>query len=263
MSALRVASIACVLLAVNRAEADDWKPTLVYETGPSYVLQNDGEYGATGTRYNANDVGQRDNLVRTSRTSIELAIGRHTVILLYAPFELQTQVALSNDLQFRDELFVAGTVVDHRYLFEGYRASYLYRTIARSDVSLDLGGSVQIRNAAVAFTAVDGSQRAVQNDIGVVGAAKLRLGYRPSELLWSALEVDAFSTFGLVGGVKGAIYDAQLAVGHPIGRGIDLFLGARLVGGGADVESKQIYNWANFLSFTAGARIELDALLRR
>ncbi|MEP6863464.1 MAG: hypothetical protein ABJE66_22760 [Deltaproteobacteria bacterium] len=48
-----------------------------------------------------------------------------------------------------------------------------------------------------------------------------------------------------------------------IGRGIDLFSGARLVGGGADVESKQIYNWANFLSFTAGARIAFDDLLRR
>lgn len=243
------------------AHADTWKPTVVHETGPGYVLQNDGEYGATGTRYDADEVGQRDNLARLSRTSVELAIGRHTAILLYAPFELRTQVTLDRDLQFRDELFTAGTVVDHRYLFDGYRASYLYRVIDGKRLSLELGGSVQIRNAEVAFTATDGSQRADQDDIGVVGAAKARLWYRPSKQLWSALEVDGFSTFGLVGDVKGAIYDAQLTVGHPVGRGIDLFLGARLLGGGADVESKQIYNWANFITFTAGARIALDDLL--
>lgn len=256
---LRLFSLVLALPGVARS--DPWKPTVVYETGPAYVLQNDGEYGATGTRYDAEEVGQRDNLARVSRTSLELAIGRHTAVLLYAPFELRTQVTLARDLQFRDELFAAGTVVDHRYLFDGYRASYLYRVIDGESLSLDLGVSVQIRNAEVAFTATNGSQRADEDDIGVVGAAKARLWYRPSGQLWSALEVDGFSTFGLVGNVKGAIYDAQLTIGHPVGRGIDLFLGARLLGGGADVESQQIYNWGNFLSFTAGARIALDDLL--
>jgi hypothetical protein len=263
MSSTRVTLVVASLLVVAApATASDWKPTFVYETGPAYVIQNDGEYGATGTRYDADDVAQQDNLVRVSRTSAELAIGNHTLILLYAPFELRTQATLRRDLQFRDELFATGTVVDHRYLFDGYRASYLYRVLDRAPLSLEIGGSVQIRNAEVAFTATDGSQRADEDDIGFVGAAKVRLWYRPSEQqLWGALEADGFSTFGLVGDVKGAIYDVQLMVGHPVGRGIDLFLGARLLGGGADVESKQIYNWGNFLSFTAGARIALDDLV--
>jgi hypothetical protein len=258
---LRFLSIVTALALPAVARSETWKPTVVYETGPAYVVQNDGEYGALGTRYDADEVGQRDNLARISRTSLELAIGRHTAVLLYAPFELRTQVTLSRDLQFRDERFAVGTVVDHRYLFDGYRASYMYRVVNRRYLSLELGGSLQIRNAEVAFTAVDGSQRADEDDIGVVGAAKARLWYRPSDQLWSALEVDAFSTFGLVSGVKGAIYDAQLTIGHPVARGVDLFVGARLLGGGADVESKQIYNWGNFLSFTAGARIALDDLL--
>jgi len=249
--------------AVAQRGPQPWlRPTLVYEAGPAYVAQNDGEYGATGTRYDADDVGQRDNLVVTSRTSLELAIRRHTIILLYAPFELRTQLELDRDLQFRDELFVAGTVVDHRYLFEGYRASYLYRIIDGPRLSLDAGGSLQIRNADVAFAAADGSRRAHQDDIGLVGAAKLRLWWRPCpDRPWAALEADGFSTFGLLSNVKGAIYDTQLMVGYPVARGVDLTLGARLLGGGADVESKQIYNWANFISITAGARIALDDLL--
>ncbi len=237
--------------------------TLVYEAGPSYVAQNDGEYGATGTRYDADDVGQRDNLVVTTRTSLELAIRRHTIILLYAPFELRTQVELDRDLQFRDARFMAGTIVDHRYLFEGYRASYLYRVIEGRQFALEAGASLQIRNADVAFAAADGSQRAHQDDIGLVGAAKLRLRWRSRpDRLWAAFEADGFSTFGLLSNVKGAIYDTQLVVGVPVARGIDLFLGARLVGGGADVQSKQIYNWANFISFTAGVRVGLGDLLR-
>lgn len=250
-------------VALAQAPAERWlRPTVVYETGPSYVAQNDGEYGALGTRYAASDVGQRANLVRTSRTSVELAHGRHAVILLYAPFELRTQVTLARDLQFREARFAAGTVVDHRYLFDGYRASYLYRVLAGAPLELELGGSLQIRNADVAFTAGDGSLRANQDDIGFVPAVKARLWWRPSpEATWAALEADGLSTFGLVSGTKGALYDAQLTVGHPIGRGVELFLGARLLGGGADVASKQIYNWANFLSFTAGARVALDELL--
>jgi hypothetical protein len=236
-------------------------PTLVYETGPSYIIQNDGEYGATGTRYNADDVGQRDNLVVTSRTSLEFARGRHTFILLYAPFEVRTQVELDTDLQFRDELFTTGTVVDHRYLFDGYRASYLYRVLETPSLALEVGGSLQIRSADVAFTSADGTRRSHESDIGLVGAAKVRLWWHPTpEGPWAGLEADGFSTFGL-SSVKGAIYDTQLMVGYPVVRGLDLYLGARLLGGGADVPSQEIYNWGNFVSFTAGARVGIKDLL--
>ncbi|MBL9018920.1 MAG: hypothetical protein JNL83_32330 [Myxococcales bacterium] len=239
------------------------RPTLVFETGLAYVAQNDGRYGATGTAFEAKDVGQQDNLARVSRASIEVASGRHTAILLYAPFQLTTVVTLDSDLQFRDQLFAAGSVVQHRYLFDGYRASYLYRVLDRARVKLEIGGSLQIRNADVAFTSGDGTRQANQSDIGLVFAAKARLWWKPNRDrgAWAALEADALSTFGLIDGVSGGIYDLGLAVGHPIGRGVDLMLVTRLLGGGATVESQNIDNWANFISFTAGARISLDRLL--
>ncbi|MCX5745095.1 MAG: hypothetical protein NT062_21625 [Proteobacteria bacterium] len=134
--------------------------------------------------------------------------------------------------------------------------------MASGPVTLEVGGSLQIRNADVAFRAADGSRRDDQSDIGLVGAAKARLWYRPHPVgAWAGLEADGFSTFGLVSGVRGAIYDVQLMFGHPVGRGIDVVLGARLLGGGADVASKDIYNWANFVAFTAGVRVSLDTLL--
>ena len=239
------------------------RPSLVYEIGPAAILQNDGRYGETGTPYEASDVGQKDNLVNVSRTSIELAAGRHTVLFLYAPFQVTTEARLADDLQFRDERFTAGTVVRHRYLFDGYRTSYLYRLLSSRGLHWELGASLQVRNADVAFTSLPGDQRAHQDDIGLVFAAKTRLWYRPTPTsLWALLDADGFSTFGLVDGVSGGIYDVALTAGQPIGRGVSITLNARLVGGGADVESQQIYNWANFVSFTAGLRIELDTLVR-
>lgn len=238
------------------------RATIAYETGPAYIAQNDGEYGAMGTRYSADDVGQKANLLLSQRTSLELSYGRHSAILLYAPFEASTEVALPRDLQFRDTLFLAGTVVQHRYLFDGYRGSYLYRFLDRGGLTLEAGGSLQIRNAEVAFRSLDGAQRAAENDIGLVFAAKARLRYQPPcGSWWGGVEADGFSTFGLVPGVRGAIYDVQVLAGHPVARGIDVMLGARLLGGGANVESRDLYNWANFIAFTAGVRVSLDTLL--
>lgn len=264
---LLTTATACSLLAVRATVTHADTPltaTVVHEAGPAAILQNDGEYGANGTRYSAADVGQRKNLLVSQRTSVELARGRHRLILLYAPFEVTTEVTLDRPLQFRDTNFAAGSVVSHRYLFDGYRASYLYRAVDRGAFKLEVGGSVQIRNAEVAFRTVDGTQRDAENDIGVVGAAKARLWYQPSaQSSWAALEFDGLSTFGLLSNVRGGIYDAQLMAGYPVARSVDLFLGARLLGGGADVKSKDLYNWANFVAFTVGVRVSLDELLGR
>ncbi len=264
---LLATATACGLLAVRASVTHADTPltaTVVHEAGPAAILQNDGEYGANGTRYNAGDVGQRKNLVVSQRTSVEVARGRHRLIFLYAPFEVTTEVTLGRALQFRDTNFAAGSVVAHRYLFDGYRASYLYRAVDRGAFKLEVGGSVQIRNAEVAFRTVDGTLRDAENDIGLVGAAKVRGWYQPQALgSWAALEFDGLSTFGLLSNVRGGIYDAQLMAGYPVARSVDLFVGARLLGGGADVKSKDIYNWANFVAFTLGVRVSLDELFGR
>lgn len=235
--------------------------TFVYETGPAYVVENTGRYGADGTRYSAAEVGQRQNLYRVERSSLELSAGRHRVILAYLPFELDTQVQLAHDLVFRDTRFPAGTIVDHRYLFDGYRASYLYQVLEHP-LELAIGGTFQVRNADVAFVSADGTLRADEANIGPVFAFKARLAWQPATRgPWAMVDADGFSTFGLIGSVRGAIYDVQLAIGHPVARGVDLFLGARLYGGGAKVPSREIDNWGNYLLFTAGARITLDRLV--
>lgn len=254
--------LASVLVPAAASATPRVAPRLIlsHEAGPAYVAQNDGRYGASGTPYDAADVGQQDTLAITRRTSVELQYGRHTVIGLYAPFALDTRVRLARDLQFRDARFAAGTVVDHRYVFDGFRLSYLYGVIPDGAWRLDAGASLQVRSAQVAFGAVDGTGYAAQSNIGLVGALKLRLTHQPGATWWGRVEADALSTFGLVGDTSGAIYDVALTAGRPVRRGIDAFATLRLLGGGAEVPAQDIDNWGNYLSATAGLRVELGAL---
>ncbi len=230
-----------------------------YETGPLAFLKNDQRYGAAGTEFGIADTLQDENLVVSRRLSVELGFGRHTVILLYAPLDVTTRATLARDIQFRDTLFASGTVVDHRYLFDGYRASYLYRVL-HSPLTVQVGGSLQIRNAKVAFTAVDGSAYDEEADIGLVPVLKLRALYRGcigSRRAYAMLDADALSTFGLVGDTEGGIYDVALTLGLPVNRRLDLLLRARALGGGATVPKRDIENWAHFMSFTVGLRFDL------
>lgn len=244
-----------VVAAVPAAAVADPKVTVVYETGPAYVAQNEGRYGADGTPFDAEVVGQQRNLLRAERTSVEVAQGRHRVIALYAPFSIETRVRLAEALTFRDVTFVEGTVVDHLYRFDGFRGSYLYR-VMDGCLDLDVGASVQIRNADVAFTSVDGGQYSNQDDIGFVPALKVRATYQP-EKAWAMVEADALSTFGLVGDTEGGLYDVALAAGYPIHPRVDVYASLRLLGGGAKVPDQEFRNWANFASASIGARVAI------
>ncbi len=238
--------------------------TFEYETGPLYIFQNDGRYGEDGTEYSADDVGQQRNLVLSRRASMEIGfLQRHRLIFLYAPFDVSTVVNLDKDITFRGTQFSRGTLVNHRYLFDGYRVSYIYRVMPGDKTNADLGGSVQIRNAEVSFKEVGGDKYESENDIGVVFALKGRLRYEPCNSgMWLQLEGDGFSTFGLLSDtVEGAIYDLRVSVGLPVSSSTELVFGGRLLGGGADVKNKNIDNWGNYGSLTMGLRVDLARLL--
>jgi hypothetical protein len=234
------------------------------EAGPLYIFQNDGQYGENGTAYGAEEMGQQRNLVLARRAAIELRLGeRHRLVFLYAPLDVTTFVQLERGIQFRDTFFPEGTLVAHRYRFDGYRASYLYGLLAGARTGLELGGSLQVRDAEVSFREQDGRRFDTENDIGLVFALKGRLRHalRPAGP-WIMLEADGLSTFGLLGDeVSGAIYDARLVLGLPVAAAADLFFGARLLGGGADVERRFIENWGNYGSLALGLRLDLARLL--
>ncbi|MCA3012226.1 MAG: hypothetical protein INH41_07480 [Myxococcaceae bacterium] len=253
--------------AVPAAPAEDAPPrrsaldslTVDYEVGGLFIFQNDGRYGANGTDYSASDVGQQRNLAVAQRLALEAQFGRHTLIALWAPLDLTTRVTLGKDVVFRDATLAAGAVFDHRYLFDGYRLSYLFRALQARGFSLGVGASFQVRNASVEFRSVDASpaQFVVERDIGLVFAVKGRVRYDAGPL-YAMLDADFINTFGL--GLAGGLHDVALTLGVPVVQGADLVLRLRLVGGGANVPNRDIYNWGNFGAALLGLRIDLPAL---
>jgi hypothetical protein len=233
-----------------------------FEVGAAYLFQNDGRYGSGGTSYTAAEVGQQRNLAVALRLALEARIGRHTVIATWAPLDLTTRATMTRDLTFRDTTFASGSVLDHRYLFDGYRLSYLFGLVQIPRFSLGVGASVQVRNASVEFRTVDTAPAvfAVERDIGVVGAIKLRARF-DAGLLYAQADVDFFNTFGL--GLPAGIHDVALTMGVPVFKGFDFLLRLRLVGGGANVPSRDIYNWGNFGFAQVGFRADLPELWRQ
>jgi hypothetical protein len=230
-----------------------------FEVGAAYLFQNDGRYGANGSSYTAADVGQQRNLVAALRLAIEARVGRHTMIATWAPLDLTTRATLSQDLTFRTTTLTQGTVVDHRYLFDGYRLSYLFGFVPTSRFTFGVGLSLQVRNASVEFRTVDSTPAAfvVERDIGLVGALKARARF-DAGVLYAQADVDFFNTFGI--GLAGGIHDVALTLGVPIVPGLDFLLRFRLVGGGANVPRRDIYNWGNFGFAVVGVRVDLPLL---
>lgn len=233
-----------------------------YEIGPAYLFQNDGRYGANGTQYTAAEVGQQRNLVIAQRLALEARIARHTVIATWAPLDLTTRTTLTRDLTFRGTTLANQSVVDHRYLFDGYRLSYLFELVQASRFTFGVGASLQVRNASVEFRTVDASPAVflVERDIGLVGALKARARF-DAGLLYAQADIDFFNTFGL--GLAGGIHDVALTLGMPVMKGFDVLLRLRLVGGGANVTSRDLYNWGNFGFALAGVRVDVEELLSR
>lgn len=233
--------------------------TVDFEVGAAYFFQNDGRYGLNGSRYTAKEVGQQNNLAIGLRLAIEAQIARHTIIATWAPLDVTTRTTLTRDLTFKGTTFADTTVVDHRYLFDGYRLSYLFGLVQTSRFTLGVGASVQVRNASVEFRTVDTSPAvfAVERDIGLVGALKARARF-DAGILYAQADVDFFNTFGI--GLRGGIHDVALTLGVPVVAGLDLLLRVRLVGGGADVPSRDILNWANFGFALVGLRVDLPLL---
>lgn len=231
--------------------------TLDVEAGPLYFLQNDGRYGAAGSFYTAETVAQNRNLFIARRASGEARfLDRHTVVLLYAPLDVDTTVTLGAPLTFRDVTFPAGSVVTHRYLFDGLRASYLYRLYQGHGLTGELGGTLQIRNAQVAFTDEAGTRFVAERDIGLVPALKARLRYDTPNGLYAMWEADGLAS-PVFGGVKGSILDTALTLGLPVRSDADVFVRLRYLAGGAEVPNREINNWGQFVVASGGIRWKL------
>lgn len=231
---------------------------------PSHTVQ----FGSDGTEFDYVGEGGQNNLFLFARLSLELELaGKHTVVLLYQPLNIESSVLLNRDVTIDTQLFPRDTALDLRYGFDFYRASYLYDfTRPESPHELAIGLSLQIRNATIDFTSADGKLRASKRDIGPVPIIKFRGRYQLTPRVWLGGEVDGFyAPIKYINGgksdVEGAIVDLSVRSGFRVRPNADLFVNLRYLAGGASGTSKDsedrgdgfVSNWLHFITLSVGA----------
>ncbi|MFW5826238.1 MAG: hypothetical protein ACOCVO_01635 [bacterium] len=257
---------------------------LVGETGFVAVLAHTIQVGEGGSLFNFRTEGGQEILFPISRLTAEVtAADRHTVILLYQPLEIATQVRFDAARTIDQATFDANEGVNVTYSFPFYRVSYLYDFAAADNLELAAGLSLQLRNASVRFVSVNGDVNgdpgdiAVSQDLGPVPIVKVRAEYRfddaaiPGAFL--GLEADGFyASSAFINGASyefsGSIYDVSLRAGFMPRPGVDVFANVRALGGGASGtrpdEARDFWsqsqsgftdNFLSTLSLTLGARV--------
>lgn len=245
----------------------DFEFRAVAELGFLSVLSHKVQFGENGTYFDYKKEGGQNVLFPVGRLSLELDNKeRNTIIFLYQPLTIQTQVLLNDNIIVDDLAFPANTSVDLLYNFPFYRISYLRELLPdKPRFNLAFGGSVQLRNATITFESTDGERFRTNRDVGVVPALKVRSRYSLSELVYLELEADGiYAPISYLNGsdneVKGAILDASIRSGLKVTDNVNAFLNLRYLGGGAEGTSENepgpgdgyVKNWLHFMTVTAG-----------
>ena len=214
------------------------------ELGYSAVVSHKIQSGKNGTQFDyVKDAGQ-DILFPFARAEVALRTSeKDRFIFLYQPIELNTRTVMRQKLQIDDIIFETGTPVDFKYSFPFYRFSWLRDLTTFDNTKLALGASLQLRNARIEFTSVDGKTHSSNRDVGPVPIFKFQSRTKISEDIWWGTDVDTIyvPVKYLNGGrsdVVGSFNDASIKLGFPIVTWLDAAFVTRYIGGGAEGTSK-------------------------
>lgn len=263
--------LSVLLFMSSMAQATNWyKLDLNIEGGFSAIASHEYQSGHSGTRFNFVKQGNQSVLLPFWRSAVGLSIyDRHLVEFTYQPIFLDTQAVADNDLKFDNITIPKGQPFNTRYYFPFYRLSYLYRIFDRPSWFWSIGGGIQMRSATISFTQGDGSERFVQNNIGPVPLLQSRFKYQFENHLFVASDLAGWwSPIPVANGsdkqTTGWIYDVALQGGIGLREWLDVYLSARLIGGGADGDGSKrssgdsyTYNNLNILNFSTGLTFKL------
>ena len=227
------------------------------------------QQGRDGTYFDFVADGGQGNVFLFLRTSAGVRfVDRHVVLFLYQPLTLQTRQTLTEDTRIQGLDFPAGTPVNVRYGFDFYRLSYMYDIFRDPRFELAVGVSMQLRNADITISSVDGSLRSVSQNVGPVPLIKVRARYTFDSGFFIGLEADGiYASSKIINGstrdVTGALLDLSLRAGIHLKGFMDVFVNLRYLGGGAEdggapgpgQDDDYDRNWLHFVSLSLGIGI--------
>ena len=229
-------------LWVNSADDLVWLHARA-ELGSLAVLKHDIQFGQEGTAFDYVADGGQNNLYLFARLEGEAVIARrHIVTLVYQPIDVRTEVTLREDLRVFDTTFAAGTPLNLRYGFDFVRTTYMFDFLDDSGDELAIGAGLQLRNAVIAFSDQAGTSRVSNRNIGPVpllsARGRVTLDDGPLAGMFAGAEVSGFWASGkfITGSTndfEGAILDTSIRAGVPVTSFANLYVVARVIGGGA------------------------------
>jgi hypothetical protein len=208
-------------------------PWVDVETGGVWSGYNDVRIpGDTGTRFSLQDDLTTAGAPFT-RVRAGLDLGRHQVWALYAPLRLEASGVAPARIDFFGTTFAAGTPLRGSYRFDSYRLGWRYRVVEGERLTVALGVTAKIRDAAIGVCAATCT---VRSNTGFVPLASFMVHWRFAGPFGLLLDGDA-----LAGG-PGRAEDVTLALTWEAAENLTARLGYRIVEGGADTDS--VYNFA-------------------
>jgi len=241
------------------------------EIGFLGVAAHSIQLGQNTTNFDYVKQGGQSTLFPTSRLSLEVDWkSRNTIIFLYQPLRLETEVVTREDILIDDVLFTEGTNLNLLYNFPFYRLSYLRHLRFKNErFSLAVGGTLQIRNTTIAFESANGEQRKITRNVGPVPALKVKGTFQQNRVLSLEFEIDGmYAPVSYLNGsdteIIGSILDASIRQRLSITDEVDTFLNLRYLGGGAvgtsndtsEVTDGFTENWLNTYTVTTGFSYE-------
>lgn len=237
LSSLRLAAMALLPWSTAYAKAPETVGTV--ELGYSAVVAHDIQFGKSGTRFDYVKEGGQDILFPFARAQVTVRTSpEDRFVFLYQPLELNTRVTLRKSLQVDDVAFEAGTPVDFKYSFPFYRFSWLRDMWSLDSTQVALGASLQLRNARIEFTSVDGTKHRSNRNVGPVPIFKFQTTTQLTDGVWWGTDVDTIyvPVRYLNGGssdVVGSFHDVSVKLGFPVVSWLDAAFVTRYIGGGA------------------------------
>ncbi|MFW5877660.1 MAG: hypothetical protein ACOCUP_00965, partial [bacterium] len=195
---------------------------------------------SSATKFSFSDDFELQGIVVPLRITLGYTFSdKNHLILLYAPLDVSYSSSIPFDINFQNELFPGGQVIDGYYKFNSYRLTYSRDLIVRSNWIFRLGFTAKIRDARVQLTTED--QSAKKDDLGFVPLLRIYTSYNLDR--WNLfLEGD-----GLAGG-PGRAFDFIFGSWYYLSGNFSLKAGYRILEGGADVDEVYNFTWINFVN---------------
>jgi len=260
-------------------------PTFAQEDKPYTSVEFKAEYGFLavlnhrvqlsegGTYFDYVKDGGQENLYEQKRFTVEFLISeKDKIIFVYQPIDLITEKTLDNDLVVENEVFKSGTPMSFRYSFPYYRTSYLWSLSDNSDHKFWLGLGMQIRNASIEFTKIDGTQKVATRNIGPVPLFAMRYQWQFTQSVHLDYEAEGnYANTKFINGdndssVEGAIFDTALRLNFATSEKTSAIGSIRYVSGGSRGTSDEVNtpngdgyssNWIDLLAVSMGLNYKL------